>query len=373
MPVTGTERGAVNYWDYIKVEQLLALQGGLGDDETAVGNDEALFIAVHQIYELWFKLILRELGSARDLLQDLQPDDPRIVAAVRSLRRATAVFEQANQHFKLMETMTARDFLEFRGRLAPASGFQSAQLREIEVLLGLEETDRIATGQGCSFKDALRLPNGEPSTSARRVEARIAGGSSLKQSLYAWLERLPIAGSTDPAEAERFAQDYLDALHAEGRWRLKVAQDNGVAPQAIDQQRAKLTLESASAAAFLQGEEDPQAPAHVRAQRRAVRTAMIFVESYRELPQMAWPRELLEGVIELEQAMLIWRQRHARMVERFIGHRAGTGGSPGVTYLDQTALTYRVFSDLWTVRALLLRKDWLPSLDAVRHAEDSIQ
>ncbi|MBO9738611.1 tryptophan 2,3-dioxygenase [Xanthomonas axonopodis pv. begoniae] len=373
MQVTGAERGAMNYWDYIKVEQLLSLQGGLGDDETAVGNDEALFIAVHQIYELWFKLILRELGSTRDLLEELQPDDERIVIAVRSLSRATAVFEQANLHFKLMETMTARDFLEFRGRLAPASGFQSAQLREIEVLLGLEDSDRLAIGQGCSFKDALRLPDGALSTSARRLEARIAGGPSLKQSLYAWLERLPIAGSTDPAVAERFAQHYLDALRAEGRWRLKLAQDNGTAPQAIDQQRSRLALEDAHAAAFLHAEEDPSAPAHGRAQRRAVRTAMIFVESYRELPQMAWPRELLEGVIALEQAMLIWRQRHARMVERFIGHRAGTGGSPGVAYLDQTALQYRVFSDLWTVRSLLLRKECLPSLDAVRHGEDVTQ
>ncbi|WP_081641424.1 tryptophan 2,3-dioxygenase family protein, partial [Xanthomonas maliensis] len=280
----------------------------------------------------------------RDLLQEMQPEDRRIVAAIRSLRRATAAFEQANLHFKLMETMTARDFLEFRGRLAPASGFQSAQLREIEILMGLEDADRIATGQGCSFKEALRLPDGGLSASARRVEARIASGPSLKQSLYAWLVRLPIGGSTAPGAAERFAQDYLDALHAESRWRLKIAQDNGLSPRAIEQQRSRLALEDANAAAFLRAEEDPQASAYERLQRRAVRTAMIFVESYRELPQMAWPCELLEAVIELEQAMLIWRQRHARMVERFIGHRAGTGGSPGVAYLDQTALQYRVFS-----------------------------
>lgn len=58
--------------------------------------------------------------------------------------------------------------------------------------------------------------------------------------------------------------------------------------------------------------------------------------------------------------MLIWRQRHARMVERIIGRRVGTGGSSGVDYLDQTALRYRVFTDLWTVRSLLLRKSSVP-------------
>lgn len=60
--------------------------------------------------------------------------------------------------------------------------------------------------------------------------------------------------------------------------------------------------------------------------------------------------------------MLIWRQRHARMVERIIGRRVGTGGSSGVDYLDQTALRYRVFTDLWTVRSLLLRKSSVPPI-----------
>ncbi|MFA1719276.1 tryptophan 2,3-dioxygenase family protein [Xanthomonas campestris] len=364
---------AMNYWDYIKVEQLLSLQGGLYDDEAAIGNDEALFIAVHQIYELWFKLLLRELSAARDLLLVLQPEDARIVAAVRALRRAIAVFEQANLHFKLMETMSARDFLEFRERLTPASGFQSAQLREIEVLLGLEDADRIAMGHGCSFKDVLKLPNGALSASAQRVEARIAAGPSLKDSLYAWLARMPIGGSADPAVAEQFRTDYITALQAESRRRLQMAVDNGVPPDLITQQRARSTLDDAAAAAFLQADEEPNLSADVRGQRSAARTAMVYIESYRELPQLAWPSELLERVIELEQAMLVWRQRHARMVERFIGHRAGTGGSPGVAYLDQTALQYRVFADLWTVRSLLLRKAAVPLRGrAVAEADPSI-
>ncbi|WP_235429762.1 tryptophan 2,3-dioxygenase family protein [Xanthomonas sp. GPE 39] len=356
---------AMNYWDYIKVEQLLALQGGLNDDEASVGNDEALFIAVHQIYELWFKLILRELTSTRDLLQVLQPEDPRMTLAVRSLRRATAVFEQANSHFKLMETMTARDFLEFRARLAPASGFQSAQLREIEVLLGLEEGERIAMGQVGSFKDALKLPNGASSSSARRLQARICSGPSLKQSLDAWLARMPINGSHDPVVATRFVHDYIDALDAESERRFRAACTSGASAEAVAQQHARLAIESTNAASFLLGEDDPQANAAQRAQRRAVRTALIFIESHRDLPMLTWPWELLEEIVALEQSMLIWRQRHARMVERFIGHRVGTGGSPGVAYLDQTALQYRIFSDLWTVRSLLLPTASLPPL---RHA-----
>ena len=59
--------------------------------------------------------------------------------------------------------------------------------------------------------------------------------------------------------------------------------------------------------------------------------------------------------------MVLWRTRHARMVERVIGRRVGTGGSSGVDYLDQTT-KIRVFTELWTVRTLLLPKPALPPL-----------
>ena len=59
---------------------------------------------------------------------------------------------------------------------------------------------------------------------------------------------------------------------------------------------------------------------------------------------------------------MIFRQRHARMVEREIGRRVGTGGSAGVDYLDQTALQYRIFDDFWAVRTILIRRDAVPEL-----------
>jgi len=59
---------------------------------------------------------------------------------------------------------------------------------------------------------------------------------------------------------------------------------------------------------------------------------------------------------------IVWRQRHARMVERMIGRRTGTGGSGGVAYLDATALRYRIFDEIWAVRSLLLRRELTPEL-----------
>ncbi|MGB1700004.1 MAG: tryptophan 2,3-dioxygenase family protein, partial [Nannocystaceae bacterium] len=103
-------------------------------------------------------------------------------------------------------------------------------------------------------------------------------------------------------------------------------------------------------------------PAEERDRLRRIRASLVFIESYRELPLLAWPREILESVVQLEQRFTIFRQRHARMVERMIGRRTGTGGSAGVAYLDETALKYRVFTEIWAVRSLLLRAPLLPQL-----------
>jgi len=99
------------------------------------------------------------------------------------------------------------------------------------------------------------------------------------------------------------------------------------------------------------------------ARLRQIRVAMIFIVTYRELPLLAWPRELLDGLIELEQVFVIFRQRHARMVERVIGRRTGTGGSAGVDYLDETARVYRIFRDLWAVRTLMIPRADAPELE----------
>ena len=100
-----------------------------------------------------------------------------------------------------------------------------------------------------------------------------------------------------------------------------------------------------------------------KGQRSRIRAALTFIESYRQLPLLAWPREVVDQIVALEQAFVMFRQRHARMVEREIGRRVGTGGSAGVDYLDKTALTYRIFGDFWAVRTILVRRDAVPELE----------
>src|SRR5688572_20180692 len=73
-----------NYWDYVRVEELLALQNGLAADESELSNDEVLFITVHQVFELWFKLILRELRFLRDFFHQELVHEQELSRAVAS-------------------------------------------------------------------------------------------------------------------------------------------------------------------------------------------------------------------------------------------------------------------------------------------------
>jgi tryptophan 2,3-dioxygenase len=355
------------YWDYIKVEELLALQRGLESSDADLANDEVLFITVHQIDELWFKLVLRELVTVRNLFARVPVPEQALASAARGIRRMTQLIGHVAAHFEIMETMTTRDYLAFRDKLNPASGFQSAQLREIEVLLGLSDADRIPLGHEHSYMNALKTHDGSPSSAYRRVAARLQDKPTLLEAVKDWLYRTPILGSTpgDPGDEEKVASfvDAYAAAHAKcANEALAIAKSSTLTPADVERIEKRYAAEIAGAHAFLRAEEVDEAE-RTRVSRQ--RAALVFIESYRELPLLAWPRVIIDELVAFEQAFVIFRQRHARMVERVIGRRTGTGGSSGVDYLDQTALRYRIFRDVWAVRTLLVRQSELPALERV--------
>ncbi|MCB9914107.1 MAG: tryptophan 2,3-dioxygenase [Planctomycetes bacterium] len=350
------------YWDYIRVEELLSLQRGLSADEAELTNDEVLFITVHQVFELWFKLILRELRAARDLFRAPKVEEQELAGAVASVHRVTTILRRACDHFTVMETLSTREYLAFRDKLMPASGFQSAQLREVEIVFGLEAGDRIGYGLDLDYLEALRAADGSPSPALQRVQRALADGPTLKEALDDWLYRTPIDGvGPDAPEAaarlDEFLSTYLEA-HSSAVDRTL---ERALLLADKEHDRAKLreryAREKDSVAEFFAPGED-----EAGRKRRRVRAAMLFIETYRDLPLLAWPREVLDGLVELEQLFVMFRQRHARMVERVIGKRTGTGGSAGVDYLDETALRYRILRDLWAIRTLQVPADLAPPL-----------
>ncbi len=358
-------RPPTTYWDYIRVEELLSLQSGIAAEESELDNEEVMFIVIHQIDELWFKLLLRELAAVRDLFAAPEVPEQSLAAAVRGVRRAALLFRKAAEHFELMETMTTRDYLAFRDKLSPASGFQSAQMREIEILLGLSDADRIPLGHESSYLDALRAPDGSPSPASRRVEARLQDRPTLREALQGWLLRTPIGGvahddPSAPAALGRFVDGYLAAFAEQAAEQKARAELDAVTREDVARLVARYDRELDGVRRFLTAEDVGEDD---RARVQRVRAALLFIESYRELPLLAWPREVVDGLVALEQASVVFRQRHARMVERIIGRRTGTGGSAGVDYLDRTALTYRVLHELWAVRTVLLPTARLPSVE----------
>ena len=355
---------ATTYWGYIKVEELLALQAGLDTDDRNLANDEVLFITVHQIDELWFKLVLRELVVIRDSLAQEPVPEQSLGRVARGLRRTALLMRNVAQHFELMETMTTRDYLAFRDKLSPASGFQSAQLREIEILLGLPDSDRIPLGAESSYMKALEDADGRPSPALKRVLKRIDDRPHIKEALQAWLFRTPIRGSMpsdagDEAVVRGFVDAYLAAHEREVATNLQLTLSGAANDADRERLNKRFEQEIAAARAFLLAEDVAAAD---RAFRKRLRAAILFIDSNRTLPLLSWPGQIIDALIEAEQSMLVFRQRHARMVERVIGRRIGTGGSDGVAYLDQTALKYRVFPEIWAARTLLLPPELCPPI-----------
>lgn len=352
-----------NYWDYLGIEQLLSLQDGLPDGEEP-SADELHFIIVHQVFELWFKLVLRELRQARDAVLAESVPEEAVPTVVRHLERVGKIFEHTMSQWAVMETLTPQDFLAFRDKLVPASGFQSYQLRELEIVLGLNPAQREASGFGDPIRVIQQLANDSPGgVTAKERVAQALSEPTLLDALNGWLYRTPIQGS-NPSQAadagviEEFISGYVTAqgLHLENQAKIYGRQGTLTEEEA----RSRLAVTLGETEDFLRATDVPE---DQRAERSRVRCAVLFIESYRELPLLAWPRTLLDVVVDLEELMILFRTRHVRMVERVIGRRMGTGGSSGVDYLEST-LKYRIFTDLWTVRTILLPRTALPELQA---------
>src|SRR5947207_9823653 len=121
----------LDYKGYLKLDELLKLQQPLADPPS---HDETLFIIVHQVFELWFKLALHEIDKIFEML-----DQGDVIESERLIRRLTSIIRLFIPKLSVLETMMPSDFIQFRDRLRPASGFQSVQFREIEFACGLKD------------------------------------------------------------------------------------------------------------------------------------------------------------------------------------------------------------------------------------------
>jgi tryptophan 2,3-dioxygenase len=262
---------ALTYSDYLKLDELLSLQV---PRSAGPEHDEVLFIVIHQVYELWFKVVLHEV----DLLQRaLEVGD--VATAMATFKRVLTILKTLVAQVDVLETMTPVSFLSFRDRIETASGFQSSQFRELEFALG----------------------NRRPAMAAHYPE-----GSAARERLAAKLARSSLWDS------------FLRYLAAAG-YPLPAAEEAGEAG------------------------EPPPTP------RESPAVQEVLIGIYRHDPRA---REVCERMVDLDEGIQEWRYRHVKMVERTIGTKAGTGGSPGAAYL-RTTLFQPLFPDLWAIRSRL--------------------
>jgi tryptophan 2,3-dioxygenase len=341
--------------------------------------NEKFFIRTHQAFELWFAQILDELESARaKLAAYVQEND--VPDITHHVRRAAAVFDLVRAHLPVLESLLTTNFLDFRRYLFGSGGVQSYRFREIEWLLGFRDPDLLAylqerlrfesdaaSGEAQPQSRAYQMyvsmrdyqarqdqwrkaPVAELAATHRALAERerdIAANGTLRQHVLEWLRRTPYPAPPGVASGLHSERRHSDEFTRRFRERLESVYDEDLQilkdKQMIDQAGAHEAKQAAIARLhwFFESPE---------------RRAIIFILQFDEQPLLAWPAELLEAVLELDEALLTWRDRHIAMVERVLGGgRFSTmgGRASGLPYLQST-LYKRAFPEIWDARTFLL-------------------
>jgi tryptophan 2,3-dioxygenase len=255
---------ALTYTSYLAVDELLKLQRPLS---TGPEHDEMLFIIIHQTYELWCKQLIHEFKEAQ---RAMESGDSHYSLAI--LGRIRTILKVCVTQIDILETMTPLQFESFRSYLSSSSGFQSAQFRMVEALLGRRDE---------------KMAGHLPSDIQEQIKA-ITAKNSVWDSALAYIDK----------RGHKIPTNVLN--------------------------RDKSTPYVAN-----KGVQD------------------VLLEVHRKDPESAM---VCERLVDIDEGIQEWRYRHVKMVERTIGHKMGTGGSSGTSYLQST-LFNPVFVDLWEIRS----------------------
>ena len=294
-----TPSARITYGGYLQLEELLALQDGPEGYAPLPSNDELHFIIVHQTFELWFKLILRELKEARALMNHEHIEEATIPRVVHHLERVSEIFRLLADQWKVMETLSPQDFLAFRDRLGTSSGFESWQMRELEVLMGLETQGRVGGMDPLQHMKRLAEEGKVPAQALQDFETT-TNEPSLNDVLTTWLSRTPIHGSSPGSDGDvdavrNYVGPHLEAMRQHGEHVIAHMIAIGHGDEATVRPRIEAGVSDAEQ--FLM--KDGEAIRH--------RAGLLFIESYRDLPLLSWPRRLIDSFVELEQSMLLFR------------------------------------------------------------------
>ncbi|MFB9860634.1 tryptophan 2,3-dioxygenase [Salinicoccus siamensis] len=189
----------MTYSEYLNLEQILFAQDTMSEE-----HDETLFIIIHQVTELWMKLIIHEINSA---IKDIREDNFR--ESFKKLARVTNIQRQIIAAWDVLSTMTPSDYLKFRDALGNASGFQSYQNRMMEFSLGYKTTHALKIyGKDPIIHAKLKKQIMTPSIYDEVIRAVDRAGFNIDKEV---LERDVMERYVpDPSVKEAFKQIYLN-------------------------------------------------------------------------------------------------------------------------------------------------------------------
>ncbi|MGW5054719.1 tryptophan 2,3-dioxygenase [Actinokineospora sp. NPDC004072] len=217
------QSAALTYTSYLALDEILGAQRPRSDE-----HDEPLFIVVHQVYELWFKQLLHELEH---LQERLAAGDT--AHAVRTLRRVLTILKVVVAQIDVLETMTPRQFTSFRARLDSSSGFQSAQFRQLEAVLGRRDRRAFAHyPEGGEQRAAIEAAMARPSVMDSFVAYLVKHGYDVPASVVsrdvgqAWVEspelqRVLLQVYTDDSGPSTVAEHLVDLDEGMQEWRYR--------------------------------------------------------------------------------------------------------------------------------------------------------
>lgn len=348
-----TKYSSIHYNDYLQLDRILGAQELRSEDVyQKPAHEEMLFIIVHQVYELWFKQINHELKSVHRIFSQEDVNEKHLITMLGRLDRVNTILDLIIEQIKVIETMTPLDFLEFRNLLFPASGFQSFQFREMELLLGLKQAQR-HTYNNTPYQEVF---DADKKSTLEGLES----GKSLKDLLEDWLERTPFLSWKN----FDFLSAYKEAVSKMIASEKKGIEETSILSDEYKQMRLRMLGDTDSYFAGIWDENNHQKlieEGRLSLSYQAT-IAALFINLYRDEPILQMPFQLLSKLVEIDDAVATWRYRHAQMVMRMLGKKVGTGGSSGHEYLSKTARQHHIFADLHNISTLMIPRSFIPEL-----------
>lgn len=337
------EKKQTYYSDYLNLDSILNSQHPVTEPTEKDTHHEMLFIIGHQAHELWFKQILIELNGSIELLSAPYFNEQKLFSLSRRLHRIHVIQKILIEQLNALSTLSPMEFLEFRNALAPASGFQSIQFRTMEILLGSNKPQVI---HNLNEKDQNDI-------------AQALKQGSLFNSLNNWLERSPFL------ETKKFTfwREYRSQIELMLQEDAKQIHSNAYFTEEEKKQRWD-ELDNLKAHFELFFKQNSYEQLLLEKKRRMsfkASQSALFIFLYREQAALQLPFQILSTLIQIDENLITWKEKHLLLVKRIIGFKPGTGGSSGSNYLSQTA-DLSIFQDLSSLSSFMLPKSMTPKL-----------